>query len=89
MKTYKVCRKVGGTMNDYNLSCGCVQTKTIGADRVELYKEHATYHVRRHSEFIDGVRRVNDAWLCFDSFKDAQKAFKRQCAIAKTIHGKR
>ena len=36
-------------LSAYELACGAVQQKRIGADKVELYREHSTYHVRRFS----------------------------------------
>lgn len=72
-------------LSAYSLACGHVQNKKIGADKVELYKEHNTYHVRRFSTFIDG-RKIQEVWLCFEKLVDARRAFSRQCCIAKALN---
>jgi hypothetical protein len=73
-------------LTDYQLSCGSVQFQDVGADHVELYKEHNVYHVRRFSRFVDGLRRVQECWLTLTTLTDARRAFKRQCDIAKAVN---
>lgn len=72
-------------MTKYKLACGQVFNKTIGADKIEIYMEHTAYHVRRFSRFIDG-KLVKEAWLVFDTLKEAKQAYKRQIEIAKAIN---
>ena len=67
-------------LTDYNLSCGHIQIYKKPYAKIELYKEHSTYHVRSFSYFIDG-RPIQDTWLVFDCLKSARKAFKRQIEI--------
>jgi hypothetical protein len=69
----------------YNLACGCVQKTKIGADTIELYREHSTYHVRRFSAYVDGQRRVQEFWGVFETVKDARRAYNRQKQIAKEV----
>lgn len=73
------------TLTDFQLSCGQVQQTKIKADKIELYKEHSIFHVRRFSDSICG-RKVQEAWLCFKKIHEARKAFNRQCEIAKAVN---
>lgn len=72
-------------LTKYELSCGKVERKLIKGQTIDLYLEHNTYHVKRISPYIDNFRYVVESWLCFDNLKDAKKAFKRQCEIAKSF----
>jgi hypothetical protein len=67
-------------LTDYGLSCGYIERKQDNYGQVTLFKEHAVFHVKRISYFVDG-RPIQDAWLCFESIKDARRAFKRQCQL--------
>jgi len=72
-------------LSAYQLACGYVQERRIGREKIELYREHSTYHVRRIADFIDGIRTVQEAWLVFEKIVDARRAFARQCEISKNI----
>jgi hypothetical protein len=73
-------------LSAYQLACGYVQEKRIGADKIEIYREHGAYHVRRFSKFNNGFNTVQEAWLVFDKLIDARRAFSRQAEIAKNIN---
>ena len=67
----------------YYLNCGHIQIKRIGAERVELYKEHGSYHVRRFCQFVDREKWIQENWLVFRNLKNARVCFKRLCQISK------
>lgn len=72
-------------LSAFQLSCGYVQERKIGADKVELYREHMAYHVRRFSDSVCG-RRIQEAWLVFETVAEARRAFNRQVEISKSIN---
>ena len=63
-----------GDLSQYALACGYVQKKVLmtGA-RVELYMEHATYHVKKH---LPGSTRV---WEVHAALTPARAAFLNLC----------
>ena len=69
----------------YQLACGQFEEIKLYHGKVEIYKEHNCYHVRRFSYFIDGLRTIQESWLVFDTLKDARKAFRRQVSILKGV----
>lgn len=73
-------------ININSLNNGLIQSVSIGADTVELFKENTSYNVRRFAKFRDETKRVQEYWTRFETFKDAQKAFNRQLNIAKVLN---
>lgn len=69
----------------HELAFGKINQKIFGADKIELYREHNIYHVRRFSKSICG-KLVQESWLSFERLNEAKKAFQRQCDIAKSIN---
>lgn len=56
-------------MTAYNLACGHVFTHTNSKCKVEIYREHNTYHIKA---FKLGTRIV---WECSNSFSEAKKIY--------------
>lgn len=69
-------------LNDYKLSCGCVQQLTVCSDHlftitIELYKEHEAYHIRVFKHGNNSTSCTKLAWEIKTSFKEAQDEFSR------------
>lgn len=65
----------------FELKCGGVQNETVDAGhlyyiRIELYMQHAAYHVRAFKHVVGSSSCDRIAWNVFDTLKEAQKNFK-------------
>ena len=72
-------------LSAYQLACGYIERKQLKHGAITFWHEHGIYHVKRTSYFIDG-RPIQDTWLCFETIKDARKAYRRQCDILNAIN---
>lgn len=71
-------------LNDYELSCGFVQEKLISSDqlfyvKVELYKEHDTFHIRAFKCIHNSSSCTRLSWDIEDNFNQAQNKFNSVC----------
>ena len=71
--------------NTYGTNSVYIQKYRIGADEIELFREHGHYYVRRRADSVDG-KTVVEAYIKCDSYDAALKAFDRQVNIAKSIN---
>ena len=60
-----------GQLTDYALSCGYMQTFEAMDEKLCLYKEHNTYHVKMTS-------LTSKVWECFDTLTEARRFYKKE-----------
>ena len=62
-----------GAVSEYGLACGYVQRSSKGSSRVDLYREHNTYHVK----LVINNKVVFHEGFSSDNLKDARTYFRK------------
>lgn len=65
-----------GELSAYGLACGYVQRRTLVPDfTVELFREHAHYHVRTSTYVYGASAAHNRIWEVFDTLTPARRRY--------------
>lgn len=65
-----------GLLTKYGLSCGYIETKTRNFIRIELYREHETYHLRAFDESADAAQ-FRLSWDTFPTLGAARAHYRK------------
>jgi hypothetical protein len=64
--------EANGELTRYAMACGYIMRTERGADSVEFWMEHNTYHVRHHSTETGRV-----FWSVFDTIGKARRCYRK------------